>query len=282
MRTKALFLAAILLASSAGLSHAQKVRWKRKMPLKKPPLELFHSLHALNLPTAEFLQRGDLEFLVAHRFSPPISEGTDALFGLDGPAYNRLALSYGVSNSFLLTLGRSSLADNLDLLAKFRVLEVKKAALPLLVAVQAGVAWTTQPVGRKASDPKNVQYFALAIFNTMVGKKLGIGFAPAYLHNSHIYCPRTQHSVTLGSYVQFYASKSWSVLAEWNPTYTGFRNRYDSFALAIELETGGHFFKILAGNNTNLNLSQFLAGADRPIQSRNLRLGFLITRLLKF
>ena len=48
----------------------------------------------------------------------------------------------------------------------------------------------------------------------------------------------------------------------------------------IELETGGHFFKIFVSNNVEINYSQFLAGADKKFNKEGVRLGFMITRLL--
>jgi hypothetical protein len=67
---------------------AQKVKWQRSQTVA-PALALFHSSHAINLPTAETLQKGDFEFEISHRFVPPMSEGYDALWGLDGPAHIR-------------------------------------------------------------------------------------------------------------------------------------------------------------------------------------------------
>jgi hypothetical protein len=74
--------------------------------------------------------------------------------------------------------------------------------------------------------------------------------------------------------------ESWSLIIEVNPTLRGWRDKYDSFAFGVEIETGGHFFKILVGNNTAINLSQFLAGAGNSFKSGDWHLGFNISRLL--
>jgi len=78
-------LLALLMWSVSGLSQERKVRWKRSQSSKRVELQLFHSTQAINLPTAESLQRGDFEFEISHRSVPPITEGIDALYGLDGP-----------------------------------------------------------------------------------------------------------------------------------------------------------------------------------------------------
>ena len=55
---------------------------------------VFHSTQSANLPTTETLRGGNWLFEISHRFSPRISEGVGALWGLDGPVYNRLGLSF--------------------------------------------------------------------------------------------------------------------------------------------------------------------------------------------
>ena len=116
--------------------------------------------------------------------------------------------------------------------------------------------------------------------------KLGLGIIPSYLYNSHIYCTDTEYSFTIGSYLQYYVASSWSLYLEMNNTVTGFRKSYDAVAVGIELETGGHFFKIFFTNNNALNPSQFLTGSDMKYfdgsLADNSRLGFNITRILKF
>jgi hypothetical protein len=70
------------------------------------------------------------------------------------------------------------------------------------------------------------------------------------------------------------------MMIEWNPTVYGWRDSYNSLAFGIELETGGHFFKLFVTNNVNINTAQYLAGADKKFGKESIRLGFLITRLL--
>ena len=83
------FIGLYILILFLGTSLAQKVQWKRgEVPVSH--LQLFHSTHVINLPTAESMQSGDFEFEISHRFVPPIDEGYSAFWGLDGPANIRL------------------------------------------------------------------------------------------------------------------------------------------------------------------------------------------------
>ncbi len=278
------FILLILLVwSVSGLSQERMVRWKRRPSPKKAELQLFHSTQAINLPTTESLRRGDFEFEISHRFVPPITDGIDALYGLDGPVNMRLALGYAPTNRTIITLARSNTNDNIDLWLKQKFFQIRNKWLPTVVSLRAGVAWNTGVIaGRSKSDARNFQYYVQAIFNSMVRKKLGIGIVPSYLYNSHIFCEETQYSFTIGGYIQYYVSPLWSIVWEWNPTITGWRQYHNPVAFGIELETGGHFFKIILTNSPFLNPSQFLVGSDLAFNDGDWRIGFNITRLLKF
>lgn len=270
------------LASGVMFGQEKKVNWKRDKNLVEEELHLFHSPQSINLPTSETMQQGDWEFEISHRFLPTINDGIKKLYGFDGPVNIRLALGYAVLNNLVLTLGRSNVDDNVDLWLKYRILQVHSNLFPLIIAARGGIGWNTDPGRKDLSDSRDAQYYIQFIFNTMIDKRLAIGVVPSYLYNSHIYSVKVQDSFTLGTNIQYYISQNLSVLAEWNPTVSGWRNQYNSMAFGFEIETGGHFFKIILSNNPLLNPSQYLAGSDLSINSKDWRIGFNITRLLQF
>jgi len=282
MKAKPMIVLILIFFISLALQGNAQVNWKKKEPVDNLPLQLFHSSQSINLPTVETLQHGDFEFEISHRFLPSIKNGAKDFYGLDGPVNMRIALGYAITNDLVLTLARSNVDDNVDLKGKYRLLQFKDTFLPLLVGIQIGIARNTQLSKQVVSGSRTYQYFGQIIFNTMIGKKLGIGLVPSYLYNSNIYRSDIQSSLTLGVNLQYYISNLLSVLAEFNPTVNGYRNRFDSFAMGFELETGGHFFKIILTNNAKLNPTQFLSGADKRFDDGEWRIGFNITRLLKF
>jgi len=258
---------------------AQEIKWKRGTTVT-PEVALFHSTHVINLQTAETHQKGDFEFEISHRFIPPINEGYDAFWGLDGPANIRLALGYAPTDHLVVTLGRSNVTDNLDLQFKYKAFQIHHDIFPSLITLNLGAALNTEVGDRSKGHSRNFQYFAQLIYNTLILNKIGIGLVPSYLYNSAMTTEEIKYSFTMGTYLQYYFSSAWSVLIEWNPTVTGWRDSYNSVSLGIELETGGHFFKIFVTNNDLINMSQFLAGADKKFSDGDVRLGFMITRLL--
>lgn len=282
----------ILLIVNLTMAQQRKSQWKRSRPATQPALQLFHSPHGIDLPTATTLQKWDVEFEISHRFIPPTSSGIDGLYGLDGPVNMRIALGLGLSNRMVVTLGRSNSNDNIDLWLKYKLLQLHNDDLPVLIGILAGGAWNSNPAyfeisKRSKSATRNFQATSQLILNTLYKKKLGIGIVPSYLYNTDIrFDNKTKDTFRLGMYLQYYVSYLWSVLMEWSPYISGYRSlsgqQYNPISFGIELETGGHFFKIFLTNNQYLNSSQYLAGADIPFDENDWRIGFSITRLLKF
>ncbi|MBN1561090.1 hypothetical protein JW998_12625 [candidate division KSB1 bacterium] len=266
-----------IIFSLTTLALAQGSSWKRAEPMLGE-LQLFHSPIAAMLPTAETLQKGDWEFEVSHRFTTPVSQGSSSFWGMDGPATIRLALGYAVSDALMLHIGRTNAMDNVELTAKYKATQLDNKSFPIGFSVRGGIAYNGEIYDPVKSDARRFQYYAQLIANTLVQKKIGVGLAPTYLYNAHIFCVDPQYSFTFGSYVQYYVSPRWSVLAEWNPTVSGWRRSYDSLTLGFELETGGHFFKIFLTNNDKVNTAQYIAGADKDFFAGDIRIGFLITR----
>jgi len=272
-------LIVISVLSINSIAQERKVKWKSAQPVQLD-LSLFHSTDVVNLPTAETLQKGDFNFEISHRFNTAISEGIGELYGFDGSVSMRIALGYAFSDYFLFTLGRSNRDGNIDFRLKYKAFQIRHEKFPTLISIRVGGAYNGK--ARNIDNRDKYQFYGQLIVNTLYNKKLGIGIVPSYLYNSHIYCLDIQDTFTFGMYAQYYVSDRWNVFLEFNPTVTGWRDQHNSMAFGVELETGGHFFKILLGNNTKLNPSHYLAGAIHEINSNDWHLGFNITRLLKF
>lgn len=267
--------------------------WQASADRGPARLELFHAIITADLPTTETLERGDFHYEISHRFHPPVKEGYDANYGLDGPVSMRTSLSYGLRDRITVTLGRSNVLDNLDLQIKYRWFERPDPRLPAALALNAGVAWSTEiPAivdrGRLAAD--NFQYYVQAIGNTvLLDGRLGLGLVPSYLYNSTLFSVKRQYTLTLGTYAQYYLNDTWGIWGEYSPALSGYQGilapgeagrSHDSLALGLSIETGGHVFYLFTTNNTRLNPAQYLVGAPDGASPSHWRLGFGITRYL--
>lgn len=270
-------------------------RWKRSEAVKKIDIELFHSTQTANLPTTETLKKGDFMYEISHRFGK-ISDGYDALYGFDGPVSMRTALSYGVTDHFMITAGRSGTFDNLELRGKYKLWQLESKTMPSVFAFRAGLAINTNDGQFDAFDADYTQYFAQLVYNIMfLDKKLGVGIVPSYVYNSYIFAKQnnldTKYSFTLGTYYQYYFSRLFSLWAEFSPVIGGWQGSiaanplkefrsYNTIAVGGAIETGGHVFHLFVTNSNRLNTTQYLVGSDAETDKDAWKLGFGITREL--
>jgi len=269
----------IVLGVAWAMGQGEQPMWRPGRDTVRLALPLFSSGQAFNLPTTETLQKRNLEFDISHRFFPPVHEG-DALYGLDGPVAMRIGLNGALTDRFLLGTAVSNAANAYDFKLKYRLLEIRGKGLPVAVGLQGGVGWNTAVYGRRKGDSRNVQAYGQVIVNTLLGKRLGIGLVPSVLTNADVADSSTsERSLAIGGYLRCEVTRGFGLMGEWSPVVNGYRRGHNPAALGIEVNTGGHFFKILLTNSTGLNPSQYLAGSDYRFQGDELRLGFNITRL---
>lgn len=284
-----IILALLLILSISALAQPS---WKRSEEPTKIKLELFHATQTSNFPTTESLDKGNWMYEISHRFTSPMSDGFDALWGFDGPAKIRFSLGYGITENLMVNFGRSNNTDNYDLQLKQKVLQLDNKILPSVISLVGGIALNTEipaNIDRSATDGGNFQFYAQLVYNAMLfDKKIGIGIVPSYLYNSFVYAVNKQYSFTIGTYLHYYANRMWSFWIEHNAIVTGYQGiirldeigkSYNTLSLGATLETGGHIFNIVLTNNSRLNSSQFLVGADRSSSNKEgWRLGFGILR----
>lgn len=268
----------LLLGGASAPALAQdSPRWERRSEATAPPPAIFHATQALNIPTAVTPGGGEFLFEISHRFVPAISdEGT--LFGLDGPVRYRLALGYGIVDRAFVSVTRSNLDDNTELAAKVRLLATG-GTVPIQVAAAGGMAWNKEVGGLQGSS---TQYWAQAILNTGFAGRVAVGVVPTFVSNPLVRLDGEDGAFSVGLHGQVYLTDQLSVVGEWAITEERPGLPHDPVGLSVELETGGHFFRVGVTNSLRLNPAQHFAGAEHPFAADELRLAFNITRVLAF
>jgi hypothetical protein len=244
--------------------------------------DVFHSTQSANLPTAVVHPRGTLLFEISHRFGPAVSSGAESLWGLDGPAAIRLGLGYSASDRVALGVQRSNFQDNVELSAKARLWSAGPGAdLPVELAAMGGVAWNTQVTEVAGAEDNEMQAYAQLILNARVGDRLALGVVPSYLYNPRLLDFDEEHAFALGINGQLYATSSLSLLVEWLVSEERPGQENDAGTFGVEIETRGHFFKLLLTNTLRPNATQFLGGTAIDFEPDEWRFGFNIQRRLR-
>jgi hypothetical protein len=244
--------------------------------------DVFHSTQSPNLQTTSGLRAGNWLFEISHRFLPAISDGGDALWGLDGPVYNRLGLAFMPVEGVLFGVQRTNLEDNLELNAKARLLTTEIGTIPVEVAAMTGVAWNTDAFVVEGAEDNESQFYAQAIVNARVAERVAVGIVPTWIRNPRIRDVDAFNATAVGLQGQVYLTSGMSVLGEWIFSEDIQDRGHDSGTFGVEFQTRGHFFKLLVTNQVLMNPTQYLGGSASPFEAGELRFGFNVQRILPF
>ncbi len=256
--------------------------WERRLEATLPPPTLFHAPLAIHLPTAATLGPGEWQFEISHRFYPPLSAGPEAFWGLDGPVNIRIGMGWAPGRGLLVTLARSNVGDNWDFQVKKVVWEGHWGSLPLAVAGLGGVALEADGGRRKTLHRENLQGYSQLILNLGLGARGALGLVPSYLWNARVEDEGMEGRGALGIHGRVGLNALLALEGEYLMGSFPGGDLHPLASAGVELETGGHFFKVFLGNSVGLNPGHVLAGSPFPLAFRQLRLGFTITRLLRF
>ena len=103
-----------------------------------------------NTPTTEVLEKGRFLFAIKHRFAPKI-EKYNNLFGIDRPTIIMFSLGYAVTNDFMVTVGRTNAFDDIEINARYHLLEYVKNKFPFSLALKTTINWESLAMKGKKS-----------------------------------------------------------------------------------------------------------------------------------
>ena len=84
-----------------SLKEVDQARLAEKTP---DPIVPLNGWKVVNTPTSRMVDKGNWLFLISHRFFPPINDGYDAFWGLDGSGIIFLNMGYAITNKLFMNL----------------------------------------------------------------------------------------------------------------------------------------------------------------------------------
>ncbi|MGA7304887.1 MAG: DUF5777 family beta-barrel protein [Rhodothermales bacterium] len=259
-----------------------------------PPAYPFNGWKVVNLPTSLTMNKGSWLFLIGHRFNPKISEGYDALYGLDGSGIIYLSLGYALTDDLLIAIARSNSADNVELEGRYRLAQ-QRGNSPIGAAAQVSLNWVSEDPG---TDESRLRGEALKVTGqvslTRAFGPVGVAVVPGITLNPAENVSGEDPLVTLGLGGRWtlvsLRRTTLSLVGEWVPIVSGYTRtttfgndiRFDSGGGGVEVSIGGHVFQIVISNSVGLTSDQYLRGGDLDIADGEMRLGFNIFRVLNF
>lgn len=246
--------------------------------------QTFKATHIVNTQTVEAPAKGDLNFIIMHRFGE-INDGSYQFFGLDN-ATLRLGLDYGLTNRLAIGIGRSSLEKTFDGYLKFKMLRqsIGVGAMPVSVSLLGSINNYTL----KFSDKQylNAKYRTIYTMQALVARKittaLSVQVTPTFQHFNLVPTVRDKNNVfstSVGGRLKF--TKRMSITAEYNilfPDQVSSIDVTNSLSMGIDIETGGHVFQLVFTNSQGMTESQFIPRTTGSWGKGDIYFGFNVSR----
>ena len=245
----------------------------------------FKGTRIINGQSVETVGKNNLDFIISHRFER-VNQGFDEFFGLDA-ATNRLGLEYGLTNNFMIGIGRSSFQKNYDFFGKYRLLRQTEGQgnVPLSLSAFASYAVRTNKSIPQPSAADRSSYTAQLLIARKFSDAFSMQLSPALIHRNSpdiITDSKSVFATGIGGRIKL--TKRTSLNGEYNYV---FPNQIDdtytnNLSFSFDVETGGHIFQLLFTNSFGMAERQFITETDGSWGDGDIHFGFNISRTFSF
>lgn len=269
-------------------SSSLMAQMQRQRAVKDGPVEDIFRIGSLTgMSTVTTLEARNLNSLIMHNFGL-VSSGIEEFYGLDQNAAVRLGFDYGITDKLTIGIGRTSVEDNVDLRAKYLIIEqLESDKIPVQVAIKGDVGINTQK-NTQFDDftfQERLNYFASVMIARKFNKQLSLQIAPMVAHfntvkieQAGVIPENTHFGLGVGGRYAFDERKA--ITLEFLPV-VGERSpgTFNHFAIGYEIETGGHVFQMFFMSGKWFTEQHLLARTNTDFFEGDFRLGFNINRI---
>lgn len=240
--------------------------------------------------SVENLPKSVLDIRISHRFNP-LNSGFYNFFGLD-VAVMRLGFDYGITNNFMIGIGRNVYQKTYDGFFKLKILKQStgEVRMPVTVSFVPTIGYNTlKPEDfyvkpDSGIDVKRVSY----VFQLLIAKKFGENFSfqlmPAFVHPDNIsFAHVTKNIIAFGIAGTHKITRRLSVNAEYYYQVPSDKapGAYNVLSFGIDLGTGGHVFQLLFSNSIGMTEKSFISETTGQLGHGDVRFGFNISRVFQ-
>lgn len=264
--------------------------------------ETFYSTRIINGHSIETLEKGMLEFRIEHRFGDMAGTngGFQNWFGFDNAADIRFAFEYGITNDFMIGLGRSKgsgpqnngigspYRSLLDGFVKYRLLKQKTHGMPISLTLLGTSSLTymkaSPDISRIDHFPKfahRMAYASQVNIAKKIGSRLSLSLMPTFVYSNYVAANDLNGLFSIGGAVKYGLTSTVAIVVEYYQNIHGNDVRKDntnSLGIAVEWYTFGHNFTINLTNSRGFGETQFIPYTFENWSKGQFRLGFCISR----
>ena len=259
---------------------------KQDSVVRYPVMATFKSTRVVNGHSVETVKKNHLDFRISHRFGT-LNSGAYQLFGLD-QATMRLGFEYGLTDRFMVGVGRSTFQKTYDFFGKYKLLQQTAGGagnLPVSVTLFGSLAIAT--VDKELVFQDKITYSGQVLIARKLSEKLSLQISPTWLYRNH---PSTTGDekilLAVGIGGRYKLSKRVSLNGEYFYTAreknTPTAPYYDSMSFGVDIETGGHVFQLHFTNSLGMIEKQFIGETDGSWGGGDIHYGFNLSRTFSF
>lgn len=253
-------------------------------PQSKRVYATFKGTYVQNFQSVENLGKGVFQTMFMHRFGK-VNQGAYEFFGLDN-ATTRIGFDYGITNDWMVSIGRSSFGKMFDLATKYKILaQTEDDRMPITLSVYPGLTFSTlkQPGKDWYKDVHRLTYFAQALIARKFSENLSIQLMPTYIHFNLVGGPVDKNDVfAVGIGGRYKLTKRLSINAEYSympPKQVVTTKVYNGLSVGFDLETGGHVFQFIFSNSRSMSVPGYVAGTTDNWGDGGIYFGFNLSRV---
>jgi hypothetical protein len=244
----------------------------------------FKSLKIVNLESTKLTAKGDLYFIVSHRFGA-VDDGIKEFFGLDQATTN-LKFVYGLTDYLNLTASRNSFQKTYELAIKYRFLNQKKNGCP--VSLVGFNSITANTFLSKSNLPlltftDRLAYASQLLISRKMNDKLSLELAPSYLHlnlvSTTVDEKNDQYILAGGGRYKLSNRVALTFDYGYNFSRPDSSIYYNACAVGVDIETGGHVFQLHFSNAQPMFEAGFLSRSSGNWLKGNVFFGFNMVRV---
>ncbi len=248
--------------------------------------EVFWTPNIITMSSVSNLPAGNLNVTIMHAFGIA-TNGISDLYGLDAPANIRFGVDYGISDGLSIGVGRSRFDKLYDFRIKANLLrQTKDDRIPVEIAVKGDVAITTLKNGFDLKD--RLSFFSSLMFARKITDRVSLQISPSYAHFNTVFSEREENErilreingqFALGIGGRVTLGTRFEMLFEYIPVF-GNRSHgtTNAFALALDIETGGHVFQLFFKTSQWLTEQHVIARNTEKFFDGEYRFGFNVNR----
>lgn len=243
----------------------------------------FKSLKIVNLESTKLAAKGDLYFVVSHRFDY-LKNGFEDFFGMDN-ANTRLQFVYGLTDGITIHTSRSGFQKAYEFAGKYRLVAQINNGFPFEIVGFNSLAINTaleKDLLPKLEFADRLAFVNQILISRKFNEKLSLQLAPTHFHENYVtFNDQDNSQFALGMGGRYKISSRWSI----NMDYAAHLNRNSNspyknpLSIGFDLETGGHIFQMHFTNSQAMHESGFLGNTSGDWGKGEIAFGFNLVRV---